>query len=453
MARIADARVLNLCAVTHSCRCAVSPEALCIQRSDQKGLVVDPVTTSTPVASREAGEVVAKVTVRKGREERARLGHPWVFAGEVYQLPPAEADGQAVAVEDARGRLLGVGLANTRSNILVRLMTRQREPLDRAFFQRRIEEALALRDRFGRLSPGPDAAWRVIHGEADGLPGLIVDRYGGWLVVQALSLGMAQRLPMLLELLQAALSPRGIYERSDVPVRTLEGLEPTSGVLWGEPPPDDLVIEEHGMRLRVDLVGGQKTGFFLDQRLNRAHVRHLAAGQGRVLNTFCYSGGFSVAAALGGAAQVVSVDISADAIALAEQNAGLNGVSARCDFHTANAFDALREYERAGERFDMVILDPPAFTKNKDSIPGAVRGYKEINLRAMRLLNPGGLLVTSSCSHHISPSLFGSIVADAAADTRKRLRQLALRGPSPDHPTLPAAPETDYLKYMVAEVR
>ncbi|MEB3223854.1 MAG: class I SAM-dependent rRNA methyltransferase [Candidatus Sericytochromatia bacterium] len=414
---------------------------------------MDPVTATTPTAPGDTGEAVAKVTLRKGREERVRLGHPWVFAGEVYQLPPAEADGLPVAVEDARGRLMGVGLANTRSNILVRLLSRQREPLDRAFFERRIEEAIALRTRFGRLSPGPDAAWRVIHGEADGLPGLIVDRYGAWLVVQALSLGMAQRLPMIVELLQAALKPRGIYERSDVPVRTLEGLVPTSGVLAGEAPPEDLVIEEHGMRLRVDLVGGQKTGFFLDQRLNRAHVRHLSSGLGRVLNTFCYSGGFSVAAALGGAERVVSVDISADAIALAEQNAALNEVSGRCEFHTANAFDALREYERAGERFDMVILDPPAFTKNKDSIPGAVRGYKEINLRAMRLLEPGGLLVTSSCSHHISPALFSSIVADAAADTRKRLRQIALRGPSPDHPVLPVAPETDYLKYLVAEVR
>lgn len=404
-----------------------------------------PTTTRTPA--------VTKVVLRKGREERVRAGHPWVFAGEVYQLPPPEADGQVVAVEDARGRFMGLGLCNTKSNILVRLVTRQREAVDREFFKRRLEEAIALRGRFAGVKEGPGAAYRVVHAEADGLPAFVVDRYGDFLSVQVLSLGMAQRLPMFVELLVELLAPKGIYERSDVPVRTLEGLTPTAGVLWGATPDEGLEIVEDGARFAIDLVGGQKTGFFLDQRLNRGRVRELSKGMGRVLNTFCYTGGFSIAAALGGAEEVVSVDISPDAIALAERNAKLNGVDDRCKWMAANAFDTLREMERAGEKFDMVILDPPAFTKNKDSIPGAVRGYKEINLRAMRLLQPGGVLVTSSCSHHISPSMFQGIVADAAADTRKRVRQLELRGPSPDHPVLPAAPETDYLKCLIAEIR
>lgn len=405
-----------------------------------------------PRAAGASGE--ARVVMRKGRDERVKAGYPWVFAGEVYELPDPALDGQIIAVEDTRGLFLGLGMVNTKSNILVRLLTRQRETVDREFFKRRLGEAIAYRDRYGRLDAGPEAGYRLVHAEADGLPALIVDRYADTLVCQALALGVAQRLPMLVELLVELLGETGlktIYERSDVLVRNLEGLAPTTGVLWGEAPRKDLIITEGGGRFQVDVEGGQKTGFFLDQRLNRDRVRELA--RGRVLNTFCYSGGFSIAAALGGADEVLSVDISADAIALAEENARLNGVEGKCKWQTANAFDALRELEKANEKFDVVILDPPAFTKNKDSIPGAIRGYKEINLRALRLLNPGGLLVSSSCSHHISPALFLEIIAGAAADTRRRLRLIELRGPSPDHPVLPASPETDYLKCALAEVR
>jgi 23S rRNA (cytosine1962-C5)-methyltransferase len=393
----------------------------------------------------------AKVVMRKGRDVRVKAGHPWVFSGEVYQIPSPELDGQIIAVEDATGRFLGQGLVNTKSNILVRLLSRQREVIDRDFFKNRLMEAIAYRERFAHLPTGPGAAYRLIHAEADGLPAMVVDKYGDFLSCQVLSLGMAERLPMLVEILAELTGAKGIYERSDVLVRSLEGLPQATGVLWGEAPPADLEIIEHGARFRVDLMTGQKTGFFLDQRLNRLRVRELA--RGRVLNTFCYTGGFSIPAALGAAEEVVSVDISAEAIALAEENARLNGVEGKSKFLAANAFDYLREAEKAGEKFDVVILDPPAFTKNKESIPGAIRGYKEINLRAMRLLNPGGLLVSSSCSHHISPQMFVEVIANAAADTRKRLRQVELRGPSPDHPVLPAAPETDYLKCFMAEVR
>jgi 23S rRNA (cytosine1962-C5)-methyltransferase len=394
---------------------------------------------------------MAKVVMRKGRDERVIAGYPWVFKGEVYQVPDPALDGQVIAVEDPTGRFLGLGLCNTQSNILVRLLTRQRETVDRAFFKRRLAEAIAYRERFGRLDRSPDAGYRVVHAEADGLPALIVDRYGDTLVVQALALGMAERMPMIVELLVELLAPKCVYERSDVLVRNLEGLPQATGILYGEAPAADLTIQEGNARFRVDVVAGQKTGFFLDQRLNRARVGELA--RGRVLNTFCYSGGFSIAAALGGADEVLSVDSSAEAIALGETNAKLNGVEAKCTWQVANAFDALREYEKANEKFDVVILDPPAFTKNKDSIPGAIRGYKDINLRALRLLNPGGLLVSSSCSHHISPAMFLDIIANASADTRRRLRMIEMRGPSPDHPVLPAAPETDYLKCVFAEAR
>jgi 23S rRNA (cytosine1962-C5)-methyltransferase len=414
------------------------------------------VTAPTPEAIKHAPQPVGKVTLRKGREDRVRQGHPWVFSGDVYQIPGPHADGQIVTVEDQGGRFMGLGLTNTKSNILVRLLTRQREPIDRAFFKKRLEEAVDLRLRYARLTPGPLGACRLVHAEADGLPALVVDRYGAYLSIQVLSLGMAQRLPMLVDLLLEILQPhmtiKGVYERSDAPVRALEGLAQATGVLWGEAPPDGLEIEEDGARFLVDILNGQKTGFFLDQRLNRGQVRELSGGK-RVLNTFSYTGGFSIAAALGGATEVVSVDISPEAIALGEKNAALNGVQDRCTWIAANAFDYLRQLEKANAKYDVVILDPPAFTKNKDSIPGAIRGYKDINLRAMRLLSPGGILVTSSCSHHISPAMFTSIVADAAADTRKRVRMLELRGPSPDHPVLPAAPETNYLKCLIAEIR
>jgi 23S rRNA (cytosine1962-C5)-methyltransferase len=403
-----------------------------------------------PRPQTEAGGM-AKVVMRKGRDERVKAGYPWVFKGEVYQVPDPTLDGQVIAVEDPLGRFLGLGVCNTQSNILVRLLTRQREPVDREFFKRRLAEAIAYRERFGRLDASPNAGYRLVHAEADGLPALIVDRYGDTLVCQALALGMAHRMPMIVELLVELLAPKGIYERSDVLVRNLEGLPQATGVLYGEAPPADLTIQEGNARYRVDVIGGQKTGFFLDQRLNRARVGELA--RGRVLNTFCYSGGFTIAAALGGAEEILSVDSSAEAIALGEENAKLNGVESKCKWQVANAFDALREYEKAGEKFDMVILDPPAFTKNKESIPGAIRGYKDINLRALRLLNPGGLLVSSSCSHHISPAMFLEIIANASADTRRRLRMIEMRGPSPDHPVLPAAPETDYLKCVMAEVR
>ena len=388
------------------------------------------------------------VQFKRQRDERVRAGHPWVFSGEVLTVPPAGSAGQIVTVLDSRGKYLGHGYGNPQSNILVRLLSRRKEEaIDHDFWRSRLEEALSLRSRY---ISGTDA-YRLVNAESDGLPALIVDRYGDYLSIQVLSLGIEVRLPEIVELLVELVKPKGIFERSDVPVRRLEGLEQRTGVLWGEAPPEDLIVTEGPYRLKVDLHHGQKTGFFLDQRPNRLLVGSLCRDQ-RVLNTFCYSGGFTMAAAMGGAKEVLSVDISEEAIALGEANAKLNGVEGRCQWLAANAFDFLREQERQGEQFDVVILDPPAFTKTKESIPGAVRGYKEINLRAMRLLKPGGLLVSSSCSHHISSSHFVEIIQSAAADTGKRLRQLELRGAGMDHPTLPASPETNYLKCFYGTV-
>ena len=382
-----------------------------------------------------------KVVLRRGREAKVRGGHPWVFAGDLIGLPPDEIAGEAVELIDHRGKFLAVATCNPRSALTLRVLSRQREDIDRAWIRRKLEAALVLREAF---LPGVDAM-RLVNAESDGLPALIVDRFGEFLVIQSLSQGADRMLPFVVQDLVEMVRPRGIYERSDVPVRSLEGLEGRTGVLFGEEPPAELIITEGASKFAVDLRGGQKTGFFLDQRANRQRLIGLCKDR-RVLNAFCYSGGFSIPAALGGASEVQGVDISGGAIALAERNAELNGVEDRCRWVEANAFDHLRDLDRLGEKFDVVILDPPAFTKNKDSIPGAIRGYKEINLRAIKILNPGGLLITSSCSHHMDPELFLNIIADSASDANRPVRMVDYTGPGPDHPSLPAAPETRYLK-------
>lgn len=388
------------------------------------------------------------VQFKPRRDERAKAGHPWVFAGEILAKPGDEAKGAIVTVLDALGKFLGQGYCNPQSNILVRILSRVKgEVIDREWWKSRLAEAIALRAAY----PVNSDAYRLVNAEADGVPALVVDRYGDYLSIQVLSLGIEVRLEEITELLVELVQPKGIFERSDVPVRRLEGLEPRTRVLWGEAPPTDLVISEGPYRLKIDLEHGQKTGFFLDQRPNRLQVGQLSAGK-RVLNCFCYSGGFTMAAAVGGASEVVSVDISEEAIELGRANAELNGVADRCEWVVANAFDYLRELEKAKEQFDVVILDPPAFTKTKESIPGAVRGYKEINLRGIRLLKPGGLLVSSSCSHHIMATHFQEIIQSAAIDSGRRLRSLEMRGAGMDHPTLPAAPETQYLKCFYGTV-
>jgi 23S rRNA (cytosine1962-C5)-methyltransferase len=291
---------------------------------------------------------------------------------------------------------------------------------------------------------------RVVHSESDFLPGLIVDKYDATLVLQTLSLGLERFKAPIADALMALTGARGVYERNDTPVRDLEGLPRIAGPLLGQPDPAP-IITENGIRLRIDVAAGQKTGYFLDQKENRAALAPLVPGA-RVLDCFCHAGSFALHAAAYGAAEAAGVDISEQAVALARENAELNGLSGLVAFECRNAFDRLRELHAAGEKYDVVILDPPAFAKSKAALPGATRGYKEINLQALRMIRDGGFLVTCSCSHHMLPPLFTAMVLDAAADARRTVRLVEARTQAKDHPILPAAPETQYLKCLILQV-
>jgi 23S rRNA (cytosine1962-C5)-methyltransferase len=386
---------------------------------------------------------VATVTLKPGKEERLGGGHLWNYAGEIRSLDGAVEPGEIVDVRAADRSFLGRGHFNPRSTIAVRLLTRRREPIDEGFFRRRLEAALALRERV----VSETTASRLVYSEGDGLPGLIVDRYGDLLVMQTLTLGMARLEGLVVRLLRELVAPAAIYARNDAAVRRLEGLPTESRLLSGEAPLRQ-EIEEAGLRFVVDVAGGQKTGFFLDQRENRRAVAGYARGE--VLDAFCYTGAFALHAARAGA-NVVGLDISSDAVAAAEQHVRMNGLSGRCVFQEVNAFDALRALAHDGPRYDVVILDPPAFAKSKAALPRAAAGYKEINLRALKVLRPGGILVSCSCSAHVGEELLLAIVAEAAADARRSVRLLEARGQARDHPVHPGMPETRYLKCLILE--
>jgi len=389
---------------------------------------------------------MATAVLKPGKDSRLATGHLWVYAGEILRIDGSVDDGDVIDVRTARGAWVGRGLLNRRSTLTVRLLSHDHEQIDDAFFHRRLQESLDYRRRLF----GDADACRLVYGEGDLLPGLIVDQYDGVLVVQTLTLGMDLRKAMLVELLVDLTSPAAIYERNDPGVRRLEGLPARTGWLYREADP---LVEIHDgpARLWVDVFRGQKTGFFLDQRENRATVATYLAGAD-VLDAFCYTGAFAVRATMAGAKRVHALDISADAIALAQRNASLNQVSDRTTFAVGNAFDALRELAVARQRFDAVILDPPAFARTKDALPRAIGGYKEINLRALKVLRPGGLLVSCSCSYHMNVALLQEIVASAAADTRRRMRIVERRGQARDHPVHPAMPETAYLNCLIIEV-
>jgi 23S rRNA (cytosine1962-C5)-methyltransferase len=388
---------------------------------------------------------MATVFLSPGREERLVGGHLWIYAGEIRSVDGPCEPGDVVDVRAADRSFVGRGYLNPRSTIAVRLLTHQREAIDERFFRRRLEEALALRDRVA----GGTTAFRAVYSEGDGLPGLIVDRYADLLVIQTLTLGMARHEGLLVRLLHELMHPAAIYARNDAPVRRREGLTLETRFQSGDAP---LVqeIEENGVRFRVNVAAGQKTGFFLDQRENRAAVAGYAHGE--MLDVFCYTGGFALYAARAGA-RVTGIDISAEAVAAASEHARLNGVEGRCTFQTANAFDALRAMARAGPRFDMVVLDPPAFAPSRTAVAKAAAGYKEINLRALKLVRPGGILVSCSCSFHITEEMLLALVAEAAHDARRRVRLLEARTQARDHPVHPGMPETRYLKCLILEVR
>lgn len=403
-------------------------------------------TTADTVLSlpRESG---ARVVLKPGRQGPVRRGRRWVYRTEIDRIDGDFVPGDTVSVYDSYGRFVAKGFINPRSMITVRVLTEDPdEPIDEDFWVRRLHRAWNYR----RMTLNDLEACRVVHAEADGLPALIVDKFGDVLVVQTLALGVDRWKPAIVRALDDIFLPIGIYERNDAPVRGLEGLEERAGFIKGPFDPR-LEIREHGLRFWVDVAKGQKTGHFLDQRDNRLRAGRLARG-GRVLDAFCYTGGFACQMAAGGAAEVTAVDVSSEALALARANAELNGVGDRITFVEANAFDFLRSAADAGELYDLIVLDPPAFAKNRRSLESAYRGYKEINLRAMRMLVAGGILITCSCSHHMDRQLFEQMLLDAANDVGRRVRIAERRGAAPDHPVLLGAPETEYLKCYVLHV-
>ena len=389
-------------------------------------------------------------TVTPKAEAAILKGHPWVYADEIAAAPaPPPENGAVVDVVSRKGRYLGSGLLSEASKIRVRLLSRNaNDRFDEDFWRRRIQYAWAYRKA---VYPAEDLqCCRVMFGEADGLPGLTVDKFGDCLSFQIVSLGMERMRDDILAILAEVFRPQCIYERDDLAVREKEGMEQRKGCVYGAVPPE-LIIREHDALMAVDIENGQKTGFFLDQKYNRQAVGRLCRGA-RVLDCFTHTGSFALNAGICGAEHVIGVDASELGVAQARENAALNGLEDRVEFLCADVFDLLPQLEQQGEQFDVVILDPPAFTKSRSSVKKAVKGYREINLRAMKLVRDGGFLATCSCSHFMDYELFTQTIGQAARNVHKRLRQVEYRTQSPDHPILWAADDSYYLKFYIFQV-
>ena len=393
----------------------------------------------------------AIVTLKKGEGRMLKSGGLWIFDNEIASILGSFEDGDIVAVHDFDGYGLGKGFINRNSKIRVRMMTRNRhQEIDEAFLKMRVQEAWDYRKKVSDTG-----SCRVIFGEADFLPGLVVDKFSDVLVVQSLALGIDRLKDQIVELLKEVLAAdgikiRGVYERSDAKVRRQEGMELYKGFI-GEAFDTNVEIEENGVRYMADVKDGQKTGFFLDQKYNRKAIQHLCK-DAKVLDCFTHTGSFALNAGYGGAKEVTGVDASELAVEQATLNAKLNGMEDRVKFICRDVFELLPELEEKGEKFDVVILDPPAFTKSRNSVKNAVKGYREINLRAMKLVRDGGFLATCSCSHFMTYELFTQTIHQAARNVHKRLRQVEYRTQAPDHPILWAAEESYYLKFYVFQV-
>ena len=385
------------------------------------------------------------VTLHRGKEQRVYGGHPWVFRSDIASVEGAYQNGDVVRVVSDRGRFLAMAVYNPVSQISLRILSHRDEPINEAFIRARVKRAVDYRRSFADLK-----SCRMLFAESDGLPAVIADSFGDVIVLQSLCLGMEQFKSIIVDELVRELNPMGVYERNDVPVRTLEGMREQTGLLYGEVP-DRVEIVENGVRFWVDVKEGQKTGFFLDQKENRAAIAPFAK-DARVLDCFTHTGSFALHAARYGAREVIGVDISDYACEFATENARLNGFEDRVRFECANAFDYLHAAQDQHEQFDMVVLDPPAFTKTRSAVESALRGYKEINLRGMKLVRDGGYLVTCSCSQHVLPSIFQQMLLDAQKDARVQLRQIEFRTQGRDHPILPSSPETQYLKCGIYQV-
>jgi 23S rRNA (cytosine1962-C5)-methyltransferase len=388
-----------------------------------------------------------KVYLRRKISPRVVNGHPWIFNNEVEKAESEMKGGEIAEVFSWDKKFIGKGYVNPQSQIQVRLLTRSKtEEINEDFFLRKIKECWEYRKKLGYTEN-----CRLVFGEADSLPQLIIDKFNDYFVLQTLALGMDIWKPAIVKALETIFSPKGIYERNDVPVRELEGLPQQKGFL-SAPFDTKIIINENGLRFYVDIENGQKTGYFLDQQDNRRAIQHIVK-DAEVLGAFTYTGTFEIHAAHYGARSVLGLDISANAVEQANANAKLNGLEKTCRFEAANAFDVLKQWVKDGRQYDVVMLDPPAFTKSRETIQKAITGYKEINLRGMKLVRPGGFLVTSSCTSLVHADLFLEIIDMAAKDARRKIRQVCFQTQAGDHPVVRGMDNTQYLKFLVVQVQ
>ncbi|MBL7750889.1 MAG: class I SAM-dependent rRNA methyltransferase [Chitinophagaceae bacterium] len=389
---------------------------------------------------------MSNLFLKRKISQRVWNGHPWIFGNEVDKVEGEPEDGSIVTVYTHDRKFVGKGYINSKSQIMVRLLTRDKTAeINEAYFLQAIRQCWEYRKKTGYTEN-----CRLVFGEADSLPQLIIDKFNDYFVIQTIALGMDRWKPAIVAALEEIFHPKGIYERNDVPVRELEGMTQQKGFL-SAPFDPRIIIRENGLQFHVDLENGQKTGYFLDQQDNRRAIQHIVK-DADVLGAFTYTGTFEIHAAHYGAKKVLGLDISENAVAQANRNAELNGVQDRCRFETANAFDVLKQWSKEGRQHDVVMLDPPAFTKSRETIQKAITGYKEINLRGMKLVRPGGFLVTSSCTNLVNPELFLQIIDMAAKDARRRIRQVCFQTQSADHPVVRGIDSTEYLKFLIVEV-
>jgi 23S rRNA (cytosine1962-C5)-methyltransferase len=387
-----------------------------------------------------------KVFLKRKIAQRIANGHPWIFNNEVERVESEANGGETVEVFAHDNKFVGKGYINPKSQILVRLLTRKRnEEINEDFFLNRIRECWEYRKKLGYTEN-----CRLVFGEADGLPQLIIDKFNDYFVIQTLALGIDNWKPAIVNALNQLFEPKGIYERNDVPVRELEGLPQQKGFL-SAPFDTKIIISENGLKFHVDIENGQKTGYFLDQRDNRRAIRHIVK-DADVLGAFTYTGTFEIHAAHYGAKSVLGLDISENAVQQANKNAALNGVESICRFEAGNAFDVLKQWSKESRQYDVVMLDPPAFTKSRETLQKAITGYKEINLRSMKLIKPGGFLVTSSCTNLVNPELFLQTIDMAARDARRKIRQVTFQAQASDHPIIWGMDNTQYLKFLIVQV-
>jgi 23S rRNA (cytosine1962-C5)-methyltransferase len=389
---------------------------------------------------------MAKFFLRKKIGDRVVNGHPWIFGNELGDSEGVAEAGDIVEVYSYNGSFVGKGYINPASQIRIRLLTRDKdEVIDDQFFYKRIREAWEYRKQIGYVEN-----CRLVFGEADQLPALIIDKFNDYFVLQTLALGIDKWKDAIVAAIEKIFKPKGIYERNDVPVRGLEGMEQKKGFL-SAPFDTNIILTENGLKFHVDIENGQKTGYFLDQQDNRRAIQHIVKGAD-VLEAFCYTGTFGLHAARYGAKSVLGLDISENAVATARKNTTLNGFDDICRFEAVNAFDVLKQWVKDGKRYDVVMLDPPAFTKSRENIQKAVTGYKEINLRGMKLTRPGGFLVTASCTNLVPPQMFLDTIGEAAKDAKRVLRQVVWQTQASDHPILWNVPSTQYLKFLIVQV-